>query len=96
MQWQDIRQHYPQTWLLVEAIIAHSTAGKRIIDQMAVVGTYPDSVTAMQAYKELHHAAPYRELYVFHTSREMLDIKERFWLGVRGIRCSVIYWRGIC
>jgi len=25
-----------------------------------------------------------RELYVFHTSRETLDITERRWLGIRG------------
>jgi hypothetical protein len=27
MQWQDIRQHYPHQWLLVEAITAHSAYG---------------------------------------------------------------------
>jgi len=30
--------------------------------------------------------APQRELYVFHTSREALDITERRWLGIRGVQ----------
>lgn len=83
MQWQEIREHYPRQWLLIEAITAHSEQNQRVLDQLAVVGTFPDSVVAMQAYKRLHHEAPERELYVFHTSRETLEITERQWLGIR-------------
>jgi hypothetical protein len=85
MQWEDIRQHYPQQWLLVEAIKAHSEGNRRILDQLAVVGAFPDSVTAMRSYTQLHHEAPDRELYVFHAGRETLDITERRWLGIRGL-----------
>ena len=84
--WQDIRKHYPQQWLLVEAIQAYSEANKRILEQLAVVDIFPDSIAAMKRYAQLHHKAPQRELYVFHTSRETLDIPERSWLGVRGVR----------
>lgn len=86
MEWQEIRRHYPSQWLLVEAIRARSEADKRILEQLAVVGAFPDSATAMQSYTQLHREAPERELYVFHTSRETLDITERRWLGIRGIR----------
>lgn len=86
MVWQDIRKHYPQQWLLVEAIKAYSEANKRVLEQLAVVDTFPDSIAAMKRYVQLHHEAPQRELYVFHTSRETLDIPERSWLGVRGVR----------
>ncbi len=84
MKWQEIRQHYPQQWLLLEAIKAHSEANKRILEQLAVVSTFPDSVAAMKSYVQLRREAPERELYVFHTSRETLDITERRWLGIRG------------
>ena len=84
MQWQEIRQHYPQQWLLVEAIKAHSKASQRILEQLAVVSAFPDSTTALKYYQQLHREAPERELYVFHTSRETLDIEERYWLGIRG------------
>jgi hypothetical protein len=82
MKWQEIRKYYPQQWLLVEAIKAHSEADKRILEQLAVVSTFPDSVTAMKSYAQFRREAPERELYVFHTSRETLDITER-------IRCSI-------
>ncbi len=84
MQWQEIRQHYHQQWLLLEAIHAHSEANKRILDQLAVIETFADSVSAMKRYARLRHDSPNRELYVFHTGRETLDITERTWLGIRG------------
>ena len=84
MQWQDIRPHYPQHWLLIEAIKAHSEGNRRILDQLAVVGAFPDSVTAMRSYTQLHHETPQRELYVFHAGREVLAITEQRWLGIRG------------
>jgi hypothetical protein len=77
MQWQDIRNHYPHQWLLLEAIKAHSEGERRILDQLAVLGAYTDSTNALQGYRQLHREAPERELYVFHTSRENLDITER-------------------
>lgn len=40
----------------------------------------------MRGYKVLKHEAPERELFVFHTSREVLDVSERQWLGLRGIQ----------
>ncbi|QLQ05943.1 MAG: hypothetical protein HZY76_07670 [Anaerolineae bacterium] len=85
MQWQEVRQRYPQQWLLVEAIKAHSEQDERILEQLAVVGAYPDSASAMQGYAQLHREAPDRELYVFHTSRSTLDVQERHWLGIRGL-----------
>jgi hypothetical protein len=86
MRWEEIRKHYPQQWLLVEAITAHSELDRRILEQLAVIGVFPDSVSAMQSYMQLHREAPARELYIFHTSREVLDVAEREWLGIRGRR----------
>ncbi|MBI5653220.1 MAG: hypothetical protein HZC40_22655 [Chloroflexi bacterium] len=84
MQWDEIRTRYPQQWLLIEAIQAHSESSRRILDQLAVVNSFSDSVAAMQTYSQLHHQFPERELYVFHTSRENLEITERRWMGIRG------------
>ena len=77
MRWQEIRGHYPRQWLLVEAIEAWSDSGKRIVEQLAVINTFPDASIAMQRYIELHRQSPDRELYVLHTDREILDISER-------------------
>ena len=70
---------------MVEAIEAHSEAGKRILEELTIVNTFPDSRTAMRGYTQLHEQAPERELYVLHTDREKLDITERRWLGIRGV-----------
>ncbi len=85
MQWQDIRAHYPDRWLLVEAIKAHSEDDRRILDDIAVVEAFDNSDAAMKGYTGLHREAPQRELYVFDTQREELDITERRWLGIRGV-----------
>jgi hypothetical protein len=83
MQWQEIRTRYPRQWLLVEALEARSESGNRILERLAVLDTFPDSASAMRSYARYHREAPERELYVFHTDRETLDLSERRWLGVR-------------
>ncbi len=84
MKWNEIRERFPSQWLLVEALQAHSTENKRIIEKLTVIDIYPDSDIAMQDYQKLHSESPQRELYVLHTDREKLDIKERRWAGLRG------------
>jgi hypothetical protein len=86
MQWQEIRQLYPQQWLLIEAIKAHSEADQRILDQISVLASFSDSQAALKSYAQFQHEAPQRELYVFHTSRETIHILERHWLGIRGLQ----------
>jgi len=83
MKWQEIREHYPGQWLLLEAIKAHTKASQRILDQLAVLGAFPNSGVALQKYGDLHREEPERELYVFHTSRSTLDVTERRWLGIQ-------------
>ncbi|HMQ55986.1 MAG TPA: hypothetical protein PKE64_26780 [Anaerolineae bacterium] len=83
MKWQDIRETYPNQWLLVEAVKAHSEQGKRILEELTVVNTFPDARTALKGYTQFHEEAPDRELFVLHTDRETLDITERRWIGIR-------------
>ncbi len=84
MNWQTVREHYPQQWLLIEAIKAHSEGGKRILEQLSVIQPFSDSISAMKEYQTLKKEAPARELFVLHTSRPELEITERQWLGIRG------------
>lgn len=83
MQWSEIRRHYPNQWLLMEALKAHSEGDHRILEQLAIIAAFSDSQSALRDYAKLHREAPARELYVFHTSREKLDVLERRWLGIR-------------
>ncbi len=84
MKWKEIRGHYPNQWLLVEAVRAHTESDKRILENIAVISTFSDSAPAMKAYIRLHRELPERELYVLHTDREETDITERRWVGIRG------------
>jgi hypothetical protein len=84
MLWSEIRTVYPNQWLIVEALEAHTTPdNQRQLDCLGVIETCPNGSSAMQRYRQLHQRFPLREFYFVHTSREELDIREREWLGVR-------------
>lgn len=85
MKWSDIRSAYPNQWLVIEALQAHTTPDRRrILDKVAVLECCTDGSAAMQTYRQLHKLYPAREFYFVHTSRERLDIRERQWVGIRG------------
>ena len=87
MEWADVRKKYKNEWVIIEAINARTQDDNRIIEQLTVVDTFnTDNNGALRKYVELHENHPERELYVVHTSREQLNIKERRWTGVRGAR----------
>ncbi|MEA3352108.1 MAG: hypothetical protein U9Q82_16000 [Chloroflexota bacterium] len=84
MNWKEIRITYPDQWLIVEALEAHTASdNRRLLDKLAVIETCPDGRKAMQRYRHLHQIYPHREFYFVHTSREELDIRERQWHGIR-------------
>ncbi|HEX3552935.1 MAG TPA: hypothetical protein VIA62_06870 [Thermoanaerobaculia bacterium] len=83
MQWNEIRERYPQQWLLIEAVEAHSAGDQRILDDIVVIQPFPNWVAAWDGYKKLHFQNHQRELYVFHTDRENLEIEEVRSLGLR-------------
>jgi hypothetical protein len=83
MQWTEIREHFPHQWLLIEAVEAHSAEDQRVLDDIVVVQSFPDWVSAWNGYKKLHFQNRQRELYVLHTDRENLDIEESQSLGLR-------------
>ena len=85
MKWEEIRQQYPHQWLLIEAKAAHTNSGHRILDRMSVIGTFSDSVAAMQSYSQLHHAPSERELYVCHTAQDQLEVAEHNGVGLRDL-----------
>src|SRR5690349_3911579 len=72
MKWDEVRKLYPDRWLLIEAVHAHSDSAERMLDDLNVLEPFADSVAAMHHYAQLHHQTPQRELYVVHTSRESL------------------------
>ena len=84
MQWPEIRNAYPDQWLVIEALEAHTTPDRhRILDRLAVVDRCSDGAAAFQVYRRLHQQYPQREFYSVHTSNEEFEIEERPWSGIR-------------
>jgi hypothetical protein len=91
MQWSEIRQAYPNEWLIIEAIQAHTTSThQRQLDRIAIVERCMNGKSAMQSYRRLHQQYPAREFYFVHTSRDELDIREQQWLGIRGNHAIIV------
>lgn len=88
MQWTDVRQHFPDQWVLMETVKAHSDNGKLIIEEVSVLNHFADSTEMFREYARLHHESPLRELVFFHTSREILDIQERHALPLSPLTAS--------
>jgi hypothetical protein len=83
MIWSEVRQAYPEQWLVIEALAAQTRNNQRQLERIAVIERCPDGSTALQRYRQLRQQYPDREFYYVHTQREQLEIKERQWLGVR-------------
>lgn len=85
MQWEEVQERFPNEWVVLEAMKAHSMEGNRYIEEVVVVDRFDDSTSAMRRYSELHKQAPHREYCFFHTSRPAFVARERY-VGVRGPR----------
>jgi hypothetical protein len=84
MVWSDVRRVYPNQWLIIEALEAHTIQNnQRKLDKIAIIEVCDDGSAAMSSYRQLHLRYPAREFYFVHTSREELDIRERQWVGIR-------------
>lgn len=83
MKWEQIREQYPEQWVLVEAISAYSKDSIRHLEELSVISTFPESSPAWKEYKKLHLVDPSREYYIFHTDHETIEVKEQKFIGVR-------------
>lgn len=85
MDWQAVRNQYPERWVLIEALSTNSKDNKRDIDEMSVISNFTETKQAWQAYKKHHLNHPEREYYIFHTSNNNLEIIEQPFTGIRGL-----------
>ncbi|WP_238323060.1 hypothetical protein [Gorillibacterium massiliense] len=70
MRWEEVREQFPNEWVVCEALKSRSDDGFWLVDEVAVIDHFNDSTVAMKRYYELHRAQPYQEYGFFHTSRE--------------------------
>lgn len=83
MNWSEVRQHFPERCVLVEAIKSETRGKKRFIKEMAVIDDFENGNEAWKVYKKLHADNPNRELYMFHTKNKETIVIEQPYLGVR-------------
>jgi len=92
MRWSEVRAAYPEQWLVIEALEAHSEGDRRVLDRIAVVEVCSDGAAAMQSYRRLRQQYPLREFFFVHTGRESIESRERRWIGIR--RSDAAYVEG--
>lgn len=87
MRWEDLKKTTPKQWVIIEAVEAHTEDDNRVIENVQLVEVFgEDNNGALRRYVQLHKDHPDKEYYVVHTSRPELNVKERKWIGIRGIR----------
>ncbi|MGL4763051.1 MAG: hypothetical protein ACRCWG_16640 [Sarcina sp.] len=50
MKWNEIRDNYNNKWVLIESLKANSVSGKRVIEDMSVIGVYENGNEALKNY----------------------------------------------
>ena len=84
MKWQEVRQQYPETWVIIEALEAYEKKNKWIVNDISVINQYNNVMDAMKHYKSLHKNNPLRDILVANTENQELDISIQHWVCVRG------------
>ena len=83
MRWPEVQERFPNEWVVLEVIQAHSNDGLRYIEEVVVIDRFEKSIEAMHRYDKLRQEQPHREYCFFHTSRSNLVARERY-MGIRG------------
>lgn len=86
MKWAEVRRQFPEQWVGLEALQAHTDDHVRQLDDLAVIDSFANGREALKRQHELHQENPMREYYFFHTSRPSVQVIERRWSGIRGAR----------
>ena len=51
MLWVQVREKFPDQFLLVEELKSHLEDGKKIVDEVAVINTVPDSAATAMLFR---------------------------------------------
>lgn len=78
MLWSEVRELFPNQFVLVQAIKSHQEGNKLYVDEMALIRPIPD---AHEATRELLKSKD--ENYVYHTSKPELVMEVVSRVGFR-------------
>ena len=57
---------------------------------MSIISTFDDNMEAWNAHKKTYKENPDKELYVFHTSKEKLEVMEKIFIGARSFYGTIL------
>lgn len=78
MQWSEVRERFPNQFVLVEELVSHIEGDKVFVDDLAVVRAIPDE----EATETLMQCTD--KMFVYHTSNDSVAIELRRRPGLRG------------
>jgi len=78
MKWSDVRERFPNQFVLVEELASHVENDTVLVDDVAVVRAVPDE----EATKTLMQCKD--KMFVYHTNNESVVIELRRRPGLRG------------
>jgi hypothetical protein len=83
MKWSEVRQHFPNRCVLVEALNTELNGNEIVINDMSVIDDFDSGNAAWKEYKRMHAENENRELYIFHTNTKDITVIEQPYIGVR-------------
>ena len=87
MKWQQVREQFPDQWLLFADVDSYITDDKRrIIRELAPIQAYDGFYDALAHHHKLHKKNPQQRYYVYHTSNDEIHIKLQLAPSVRRYR----------
>lgn len=75
MTWEDIRKHFPNCWVVMEAAQSHDSNEKWVPDDIYIMQAYADGLAAIKSYGELKRQWPGRKLFFYHTAHPTIEMK---------------------
>ncbi|MBP1931468.1 hypothetical protein [Ammoniphilus resinae] len=78
MLWSEVREVYPDQYVVLQALSFHIKDNKKVVDEVAVIKTID---SARDATRELVRSSGDR--FVYHTSKEKIEIEIRPTNGLR-------------
>lgn len=78
IRWEEVQERFTNEWVGLEVIKAHSDNGYRYIEDVVIIDSFENALSAMNRYEEIRKKQPHREYCFFHTSRKNLMARERY------------------
>ena len=79
MKWEEVRRIYPNRFVKIQILKAHTEDNVRYIDDMAVMQAFDDD---REATRELVRTKD--DILVYHTGKEKLEVEIKQIFGFRG------------